>query len=160
MTSHTQARPITILYAEDDEDDRLLTKDALRESRLLNDLHLVEDGEELLEFLRRTGRYQAPADAPRPDFIILDLQMPRKDGREALREIKADPALRSIPVIVLTTSKSEEDIYRSYDLGAASYITKPVTFQSLVQIVKALGQYWFEIVELPSKGGRRARDAA
>ena len=152
MTS-TGPRPITILLADDDPDDRMLARDALDESRLANDLHEVTDGEELLEYLRRQGKYADPASAPRPGLILLDLNMPRKDGREALREIKADPELRSIPVVVLTTSQAEEDIYRTYDLGVSSFITKPVSFEGLVAVMKALGRYWFEIVELPRAHG-------
>jgi len=142
-------RSITILLADDDADDRMMASDALEESRLANDLRCVEDGEELMDYLHRRGKYAAPNDAPRPGLILLDLNMPRKDGREALKEIKAEPELRSIPVIVLTTSKAEEDIYRTYDLGVNSFITKPVNFESLVAVMKALGKYWFEIVELP-----------
>lgn len=143
-----QKDPIVILMAEDDPDDRMLVRDALRESRLLNELHCVQDGEELMEYLEQRGRYSASA--PRPGLILLDLNMPRMDGREALQEIKANPALRRIPVVVLTTSKSEQDVLRSYDLGASSYICKPVTFQSLVDVMRDLGRYWFEIVELPA----------
>ncbi len=132
--------------ADDDADDRMLAKEALEESRVLNDLHFVEDGEELMDFLNRRGRF---SDAPRPGLILLDLNMPKKDGREALKEIKADPDLRRIPVVVMTTSKAEEDIFRSYDLGASSFITKPVTFDRLVDLMKTLGQYWVEFVELP-----------
>jgi len=143
-------KPITILMADDDADDRLMAKDALEESRVLNDLYFVEDGEELLDYLYQRGKYSDPNSAPRPNIILLDLNMPRKDGREALREIKADPDLRRIPVVVMTTSKAEEDIYRSYDLGANSFITKPVTFERLVDMMRALGQYWIEFVELPS----------
>jgi two-component system, response regulator len=142
-------RSITILLADDDADDRMMASDALEESRLANDLRCVEDGEELMDYLHRRGKYASPKDAPRPGLILLDLNMPRKDGREALKEIKAEPELRSIPVIVLTTSKAEEDIYRTYDLGVNSFITKPVNFESLVAVMKALGKYWFEIVELP-----------
>ena len=142
-------RSITILLADDDADDRMMASDALEESRLANDLRCVEDGEELMDYLHRRGKYAPPNAAPRPGLILLDLNMPRKDGREALKEIKADPELRSIPVIVLTTSKAEEDIYRTYDLGVNSFITKPVNFESLVAVMKALGKYWFEIVELP-----------
>ncbi len=142
-------KPVTILMADDDADDRLLTKEALSESRLANDLRFVEDGEELLDYLYRRGNYVSLADSPRPGIILLDLNMPRKDGREALEEIKADADLRQIPVVVLTTSKVEEDIYRTYDLGASSFITKPVTFDGLVDVIGALGKYWFEIVELP-----------
>ena len=109
----------------------------------------MEDGEELLDYLRRRGKYADPKESPRPGLVLLDLNMPRKDGREALREIKSDPKLRDIPVVVLTTSKAEEDIARSYNLGVNSYITKPVKFSALVEVMKALGKYWFEIVELP-----------
>lgn len=144
-----ERRKITILLADDDEDDRLLTEEALKESRLANDLHMVEDGEQLLDYLYRRGKFSALADSPRPGLILLDLNMPRMDGREALREIKSDASLRQIPVVVLTTSKAEEDIYRTYDLGANSFITKPVLFESLVRVMKDLGTYWFEIVELP-----------
>ena len=142
-------RSITILLADDDADDRMMASDALEESRLANDLRCVEDGEELMDYLHRRGKYAAPNDAPRPGLILLDLNMPRKDGREALKEIKAQPELRTIPVVVLTTSQAEEDIYRTYDLGVNSFITKPVNFESLVAVMKALGKYWFEIVELP-----------
>jgi CheY-like chemotaxis protein len=142
-------RPITILLADDDADDRMMAGEALAESRLANDLRLVEDGEELMDYLHRRGRYSDPADAPRPGLILLDLNMPRKDGREALMEIKQDPELRKIPVVVLTTSQAEEDIYRTYDLGVNSFITKPVMFESLVNVMRTLGKYWFEIVELP-----------
>lgn len=142
------ARPITILLADDDADDRMLAEDALRESRLANRLYMVGDGEEVLEFLRREGRH-AGSQAPRPGVILLDLNMPRKDGREVLRDLKSDPDLRQIPVIVLTTSKDEADIFLSYDQGVNSYITKPVTFGGLVEVMNALGRYWFQLVELP-----------
>ncbi len=141
--------PITILMADDDADDRALTKEALEEGRLMNTIRFVEHGEELIEYLKRTGRYAPPADAPRPGLILLDLNMPRKDGRAVLKEIKSDPDLRTIPVVVLTTSKADEDVYRSYDLGVNSYIVKPVTFEALVDILQTLEKYWFEIVELP-----------
>jgi CheY-like chemotaxis protein len=142
-------RPITILIADDDDDDRMLARDALTESRLANDLRFVCDGEELLSYLRREGKYADVQLSPRPGLILLDLNMPRMDGREALREIKADPELRSIPIVVLTTSKAEEDIYKTYDLGVNSFISKPVTFGGLVDIMHGLRRYWFEIVELP-----------
>jgi len=145
-----QSVPITILMADDDEDDRLLCRDALVANRIANELHFVEDGEELLAYLRHTGKYaNAGTAAPRPSLILLDLNMPKKDGREALKAIKSDPNFKTIPVVVLTTSKAEEDIYRTYDLGVNSFITKPVTFESLVSIMKTLGHYWLEIVELP-----------
>src|ERR1043165_1098759 len=136
MTPHVP-RSITILLADDDPDDRLLTRHALEENRLANDLRCVEDGEELLDYLDRRGKYSDPASSPRPGIILLDLNMPKKDGREALAEIKADPSLQNIPIIILTTSKQEEDIFRSYQLHANSYITKPVTFEALVQVVAA-----------------------
>jgi CheY-like chemotaxis protein len=148
----TQRSSVVILMADDDADDRQMTKEALAESRLANELHFVEDGVLLMDYLHGRGAYSEPGSAPRPGVILLDLNMPRKDGREALREIKADADLRTIPVFVLTTSKAEEDIARSYDLGANSYITKPVTFEGLVEVVRALGRYWFEIVELPGQG--------
>ena len=141
-------KPITILIAEDDDDDRLLAQEALNESRLVNEVHFVEDGEELLDYLRHSGQYATTA-APRPGVILLDLNMPRKDGREALTELKKDKDLRRIPVVVMTTSKAEEDILRSYDLGVNSFIVKPVTFEGLVEVMRTLGHYWFEIVELP-----------
>src|SRR6185437_11550778 len=149
------SRPITILLADDDADDRMLARDALAESRLANHLKFVEDGEQLMDYLCRRGNYASPEAAPWPGLILLDLNMPRKDGREALREIKGDPNLRHIPIVVLTTSKAEEDIYRTYNLGVNSFITKPVTFDGLVSVMRGLGRYWFEIVELPSAGRER-----
>ena len=147
--SKTNGQPIVILMADDDADDRMLTKDALQESRVLNELRFVEDGEELMDYLTRKGKYANADDSPRPGLILLDLNMPKKDGREALKEIKSDPNLRRIPVVVMTTSKAEEDVFRSYDFGASSFITKPVTFDRLVELMKALGEYWVEFVELP-----------
>ena len=140
---------ITILMADDDPEDRMFAQEGFEESRLLNDLRFVEDGEELMDYLYRRGKYAAPGTAPSPGLILLDLNMPRMDGREALREIKTDPELRAIPVVVLTTSQAQEDILRSYQIGANSYITKPVTFDDLVNAIKVLGIYWFEVVELP-----------
>jgi two-component system response regulator len=147
----TRRNPITILMADDDADDRKMTQEAFAESHLNNDLRFVEDGVELLEYLQRRGKYADPASAPRPGLILLDLNMPKKDGREALREIKADPRLKTIRVVILTTSKAEEDILRTYNLSAASYITKPVTFAALIDVVRTLGRYWLEIVELPGE---------
>jgi CheY-like chemotaxis protein len=141
-------KPITILMADDDEDDRRLTKEAFLEGRLANDLRFVENGEELLDYLRHRGKYTG-GHLPRPGLILLDLNMPRMDGRTVLREIKGDPELRQIPVVVLTTSQADEDVFRTYDLGVNSYIVKPVTFEALVDILSTLGKYWLEIVELP-----------
>ncbi len=147
----TNAKPVVFLMADDDPDDRLLIKEAFEESLVSNSIYFVEDGVELMDYLRCQDKFSNPYDAPTPDLILLDLNMPRKDGREALAEIKGDPLLRYIPVVVLTTSKAEEDIMRSYDIGAASYITKPVTFDGLVEAIRGLGQYWVQIVRLPVK---------
>jgi CheY-like chemotaxis protein len=140
---------IVILMADDDPEDCMLTRDALIESRLANKINTVADGEELMDYLWNRGKYQDPESAPRPGLILLDLNMPRLDGREALALIKSDPSLRRIPIVVLTTSKAEEDVFRSYDLGANSYITKPVSFEAMVAVTKTFTQYWFNIVELP-----------
>lgn len=142
-------KPITILMADDDGDDRLLTQEALDESKVLNNLYCVEDGVELINYLKREGKYADVEAYPWPSLILLDLNMPRKDGREALKELKADPKLKSIPVVILTTSQQEEDMVKGYDLGAASFITKPVNFEGLVELMKTLGKYWIEFVELP-----------
>jgi len=150
----TRKDSIVILMADDDDDDFLLTQKALKESNLLNSLVRVKDGEELLDYLLKRGDYQHQ-ETEHPGVILLDLNMPRKDGREALKEIKSNPDLSDIPVVVFTTSKAEEDIYRSYQLGVNSFITKPVTFENLMSVMKALGKYWFEIVELPPSHGPR-----
>lgn len=139
---------IVIVMADDDPDDRMLAKEAFEENKLKNDLFFTEDGEDLLDYLLHRGKY-TPENAPRPQLILLDLNMPRKDGREALIEIKSNPLIKKIPVVVLTTSKGEEDILKSYDLGVNSFITKPVTFERLVEIIGKLNDYWFEIVRLP-----------
>ncbi|HTX47529.1 MAG TPA: response regulator [Solirubrobacteraceae bacterium] len=147
-------KPVTILLADDDEEDRELTRDALQDARLANEMKFVVDGQDLMDYLRREGDYADPSvDAPRPGIILLDLNMPKKDGREALAEIKADESLRRIPVVVLTTSKDEEDVFRTYDLGVSSFITKPVTFAGLVDVMRTWTRYWFEIVELPDGHG-------
>ena len=143
------SKPITILMAEDDPEDAMLVKDALQESRLANDIRIVRDGVELIDYLRHRGAYADATRAPRPGLILLDLNMPKKDGREALAEIKDDPELNAIPIVVLTTSKADEDIVRSYHSGANSYVTKPVTFDKLVVTMMVIARYWFEIVELP-----------
>lgn len=144
-----KSQSITILMADDDEEDRMLTQKAFEMNHLGNDLRFVEDGEELLDYLHHRGRFADPDSAPRPGLILLDLNMPKRDGREALEIIKNDPSLRRIPIVVMTTSEADQDIARSYDLGANSYITKPVTFDSLARVIKALDRYWFEIVALP-----------
>lgn len=145
----TDGKSISLLIADDDPDDRMLVWEALNESRLANPIYFVQDGEELMDYLYHRGCYADPGSAPRPGLILLDLNMPRKDGREALREIRADPQLRRIPVVVLTTSRAEEDVLRSYDLGVNSFIHKPVTFEGLVSMMRSLSTYWFEIVQLP-----------
>jgi CheY-like chemotaxis protein len=141
---------IVILIADDDPEDSDLAVEALRESRLRNDVRVVSDGEELMEYLRQSGRY-TPETAPKPGLILLDLNMPKMDGREALAQIKSEPELRTIPIVVLTTSQAEEDVYRSYGLGANSYITKPVTFAGLTKVTQCLVDYWFNIVTLPNE---------
>jgi CheY-like chemotaxis protein len=146
--SHSK-RPIVILIAEDDAEDRMLVKEALEESRLMNNIQFVENGEELMDYLHNQGRFSDKNEYPTPGLILLDLNMPKKDGREALKEIKSDEHLRVIPVVVLTTSKAEEDVLRTYDLGVSSFITKPVTFAGLVDVMQTLSKYWFQIVELP-----------
>jgi CheY-like chemotaxis protein len=146
-----EKKPVIIVMADDDDDDFMLTEKALKKSKLLNTLYRVVDGEELLEFLLHKGKYADVANSPRPGVILLDLNMPKKDGREALKEIKNNPDLKDIPVVVFTTSKAEEDIYRSYKLGVNSFITKPVTFEGLIDVMTSLGKYWFEIVELPTR---------
>jgi len=136
--------------ADDDADDCLLVQEAMRESNQPHDLRIVRDGQQLLDYLRRLGEYQHSPDVPRPDLILLDLKMPRKDGREALSELKADPRLRSIPIVVLTTSTARDDITFCYRMGVNSYITKPATFRGLVDLLRTLSKYWFELVELPA----------
>jgi len=143
------AKTISILLAEDDPDDRYLIGEALEENLVTNDLYIVEDGEELLDYLYQRGKYHEKGKWPRPGLILLDLNMPRKDGREVLGEIKADPDLRRIPIVVLTTSQAEDDITHTYDLGISGYITKPASFSGLLETIKAVGEYWLQIVELP-----------
>ena len=144
-------KPNIILMAEDDSDDRLLAEDALAESGLGTEVRFVEDGVQLMDYLKRRNKFNASGSSPRPGLIILDLNMPKKDGREALQEIKADAELRKIPVVVLTTSTADLDILKVYELGANSFITKPTAFDSLVGVMRAIGQYWFNVVVLPTK---------
>ncbi len=140
---------LTILIAEDDPDDRFLIKEAFEEAKLANPIEFVEDGVELLDYLLKQGSYAKPPKRAQPGLILLDLNMPRMDGREALAEIKSNPALRHIPLVILTTSKSEEDLLHTYNLGANSFIAKPVTFEGLVDVIKALKNYWLQVVEMP-----------
>jgi CheY-like chemotaxis protein len=140
---------VTILIADDDPEDRMLIQVALKKAKLATDIRWVENGEELLDYLYQRERYAEPNDAPRPDLVLLDLNMPRKNGFEALKEIKASPALRTIPIIILTTTQADTEIYRSYDLGASAFITKPVSFEGLVNAMQVLGTFWTEVVKLP-----------
>jgi CheY-like chemotaxis protein len=142
---------LVILMADDDLDDCLLAREALAESVIVHTLNFVHDGEELMDYLYRKGEYSHKDLAPRPDLILLDINMPKKDGIEALKEMKADEQLRLIPVVILTTSVAQEDIFQSYQLGANSYITKPVTFKGLVEVMQTLKRYWFDTVDLPMK---------
>ncbi|PJZ52788.1 response regulator [Leptospira adleri] len=151
MKSETKKQSsIHILVAEDDPDDRLLMTEGFRENNLINPLHFVKDGEELFDFLRNQGEYSDIRKYPRPGFILLDLNMPKMDGREVLKTIKSIPEFKKIPVIVLTTSREEEDMLQTYDLGANSFIRKPVDFGAFMETIRALGEYWLEIVELPN----------
>lgn len=145
----TKKSSIVILIADDDAEDRMLMREALEDSRSKNHVQFVENGEELMDYLKNRNQYSDKEKYHSPGLILLDLNMPKKDGREAIREIKADEALRLTPIIVLTTSKAEEDIIKTYDLGVSSFITKPATFSSLVEVMKTVSKYWFEVVELP-----------
>ncbi len=140
---------VSIHMCDDDPDDRLLLKEALQEAKVPNDIDYTEDGEQLMRFLRREGEFENLKDQPMPGLILLDLNMPKKDGREALAEIKGDEKLRHIPVVILTTSRADEDILKSYEMGVNSFISKPVTFGNLVIAVKTVTDYWFNVVELP-----------
>lgn len=140
---------ITIIIADDDQEDRMMIREALQDLQLKNPIVEVENGEELLHYLRHTGRFATEEEAFRSGVILLDLNMPKMDGREALREIKTDPNLKKIPVVILTTSKAEEDISKTYELGANSFVKKPVTFQGFISAMRDIGKYWFELVEVP-----------
>ncbi len=162
MTQDKNKIPITILICDDDEDDRMLTQQALENAHISNNLRFVEDGEQLLDYLYQRGEYSGETGkAPRPGLILLDLNMPKMDGREALKVIKGDKTLHDIPVVVLSTSGFDQDIVRSYELGVNSFITKPVTFSGLVEAMNVLGRYWLGIVGLPPTaaggGTKRAR---
>ena len=150
MKNEANKIPITILVCDDDEDDRMLTQQALEDAHVSNSVRFVEDGEQLLDYLYQRGKYAGEnGTAPRPGLILLDLNMPKMDGREALKIIKGDKKLLDIPIVVLSTSRLDQDIIRSYQLGVNSFITKPVTFSGLVEAMNVLGRYWLEIVELP-----------
>jgi CheY-like chemotaxis protein len=145
---------ITLLCAEDDADDRVLVQDAFEQSGVASHLRFVADGEELMEYLLHEGQYSDPESSPRPNLLLLDLNMPRMDGREALARIRSEPTLRTLPVVVLTTSSAAEDVERVYELGANSYTVKPASFDGLVQLVTDLGRYWLGVVELPPAPAR------
>ena len=147
-TMQNNTQPIEILLVEDNPGDARLTLEAMREAKVHNRIHVVEDGVEAMEFLRRQGRF---GDAPRPDLILLDLNLPRKDGREVLAEVKADPELKRIPVVVLTTSRAEEDVLRAYNLHANCYVTKPVDLEQFMKIVGQIDEFWVKVVTLPRK---------
>lgn len=148
MSIEPSGEPIAILLVEDNPGDVRLTQEALKDGKMHNDMHVAEDGVEAMSFLRREGKY---ANAPRPDLILLDLNMPKKDGREVLAEIKADKILKGIPVVVLTTSRSEQDILKAYDLHANCYITKPVDLGCFIAVVKSIENFWLNIVKLPRR---------
>ncbi|MBM3323364.1 response regulator [candidate division WOR-3 bacterium] len=147
MNDESNGRPVEVLLVEDNAGDVRLTQEALREAKVHNNLSVVNDGVEAMAFLRREGKY---AQAPRPDLMLLDLNMPRKDGRQVLAEVKADPELGRIPIVVLTTSKAEEDIVRSYELHANSYVTKPVDFEQFMKVVQSIEGFWLTVVKYPS----------
>jgi CheY-like chemotaxis protein len=148
MCAETAVKPIEVLLVEDDPGDVLMTKEAFEDNKLSNNLHVVNDGEQAIAFLTRAEPYP---EAPRPDLILLDLNLPRKDGREVLAEIKADDDLRAIPVVVLTTSEAEEDILRSYNLHANAYVTKPVDFEQFIGVVRHIDQFFVSVVKLPRR---------
>ncbi len=151
MRTVKKAKPVIILLAEDDRGSQELTRRALGEGKIRNELRILEDGEEALAYLFRRGKYKDPATSPRPDLLLLDLNLPRVDGREVLEQIRADSKLRRMAVVVLTTSRREEDILRSYELGCNSFITKPMDINQFMQVIQALERYWFQIVVLPAK---------
>ncbi|MDZ7899364.1 MAG: response regulator [Arcicella sp.] len=142
-----------ILIADDDEDDRMFTREAFDENFEKNETRFVNDGVELMDYLKRRNKYADPQSSPRPSIILLDLNMPKMDGREALREIKSDPDLRIIPVVILTTSKAEQDILKTYDMGVNCFITKPVSFTAFIEVARTIGHYWFDVVKLPNHKG-------
>jgi len=148
MQSQEYPKPVDILLVEDNPGDIRLTLEAFKEGKCTNTLHVVKDGEEVMDFLRKRNRH---AEAPRPDLILLDLNLPKRDGRSVLQEIKSDPELKRIPVVILTTSKAEEDILRTYDLHANCYITKPVDIEEFITITRSIENFWLTIVKLPDR---------
>lgn len=142
---------MVIVIADDDEEDQLLAREALEENKIANQIYFVSDGEELMDYLYNRGKYSDTSIYKKPGIILLDLNMPKKDGREALMEIKSDDKLKGIPVVILSTSKAEEDVIKSYDIGVNSFITKPVSFDGLVEVMRSIKHYWIEIVEFPNK---------
>jgi CheY-like chemotaxis protein len=151
MGAASKAKAAVILLAEDDRGDQELTRRALEGGKIRNELRVVEDGEEALAYLYRRGKYKDPATSPRPDLLLLDLNLPRVDGRQVLEKVRSDSRLRRMAVVVLTTSRQEEDVLRSYELGCNSFITKPVGMDQFIQVIQALEEYWFQIVVLPPK---------
>ncbi len=149
ISMNKKIKPVVILLADDDDDDALLTEKALKEYHIINEFHRVKDGEELLDYLLHRGDYKELSTSPKPALIMLDLNMPKMDGREALDVIKKNPDLRSIPITILTTSEACEDIVRSYDLGVNSFITKPVELKKFIEVVQRIEDYWFQVVQLP-----------
>ena len=147
MNMDPLGRPADFLLVEDNPGDVRLTQEALKNHKVQNNLHVVTDGEEAMDFLRRQGKYK---DAPRPDIILLDLNLPRKDGREVLAEIKSDPDLKTIPVVIITSSEAEQDIVKSYNLNANCYVTKPVDLDQFIKVVQSINDFWLTIVKLPS----------
>ena len=143
---HPMERPANFLLVEDNPGDVRLTQEALRNYKVRNNLHVVTDGEEAMAFLRREGKYP---DAPRPDIIMLDLNLPKKDGREVLAEIKSDPGLKTIPVVIITSSEAEQDVIKSYNLNANCYVTKPVNLDQFIKVVQSINDFWLTIVKLP-----------
>jgi len=151
MKTTSEGKPAIILLVEDNRADQELTRRALEEGKIRNELRIVEDGEEALAYLFRTGKYKDPATSPKPDLLLLDLNLPRVDGREVLEQVRADAKLRRMAVVVLTTSRQEQDILRSYEVGCNSFITKPVDLDQFIRVVQTLEEYWFQIVVLPPK---------
>jgi CheY-like chemotaxis protein len=155
MEAQVTTRPIEILLVEDNPGDVRLAQEGMKEGKIINNLSVVTDGVEAMAFLRREGKY---ADAPRPDLILLDLNLPRKNGRQVLEEVKSDPELLRIPVVVLTMSKADEDILRTYDLHANCYVVKPIDLDQFMHVVQGIENFWFSVVQLPTNGSLKTKD--